>query len=144
MHRTIAIALLFMLAFAQALCAQVRVSLTVEGFHSARGKLLLAVFNREEQFPYEPFLDFSWQKDTLAGYSMTVEFSLPGYGVYAFSVLDDENGNGELDKNFIGLPQERFGFSNGAKAGLFGPPDYPECTVEIKQGDNKLNICLQR
>ena len=44
----------------------------------------------------------------------SVEFSfadLPS-GTYAVSVMHDENGNGSLDSNFLGMPVEGYGFSN--------------------------------
>ena len=33
-------------------------------------------------------------------------------GVYGLSVLDDENGSGKMEYNFLGIPKEGFGFSN--------------------------------
>ena len=33
-------------------------------------------------------------------------------GNYAVSVMHDENGNGKLDTNFMGIPIEGYGFSN--------------------------------
>ncbi len=37
-------------------------------------------------------------------------------GRYALRVFADENGNGKLDTNLMGMPIERYGFSNDAKA----------------------------
>ena len=37
-------------------------------------------------------------------------------GTYAVKLHIDENENGELDTNFLGIPKEQFGFSNNAKA----------------------------
>jgi uncharacterized protein (DUF2141 family) len=124
--------------------AQVSVKLTVTGFHNSEGRLLLAVFNDISQFPYEPFMEFGWEKDTVSGSSMVIDFDLPAEGSYAFSVLDDNNANGELDKNFIGLPQEHFGFSNDARPAFFSPPEFEECLVNILPGVNDLKILLQR
>jgi uncharacterized protein (DUF2141 family) len=44
-------------------------------------------------------------------------------GEYAISAFHDANGNGKLDKNFIGIPNEGVGFSNDAM-GTFGPPSF--------------------
>jgi uncharacterized protein (DUF2141 family) len=44
----------------------------------------------------------------------SIEFrfaDLPG-GTYAISVMHDENDNGALDSNFLGMPTEGYGFSN--------------------------------
>jgi uncharacterized protein (DUF2141 family) len=44
----------------------------------------------------------------------------PGdYGVVA---IHDENKNHKLDRNFIGLPKEGFGFANNPHVGLSAPP----------------------
>jgi uncharacterized protein (DUF2141 family) len=44
-------------------------------------------------------------------------------GTYALAVIYDENMNGKLDTNWLGIPIEGYGFSNDAK-GLFGMPSY--------------------
>ncbi|MBW2314392.1 MAG: DUF2141 domain-containing protein [Deltaproteobacteria bacterium] len=62
------------------------------------------------------------------------------HGEYAIKIFHDENANEKLDTNFIGVPKERFGFSNDAM-GRFGPPSYDQArfvfqdeqaTIEIK------------
>lgn len=123
--------------------AQVSVALDVSGFDNNKGDLLLAVFNDPSQFPYDPFMEFKWPKDTLNGERMILEISLPITGKYAFSVLDDENSSGDIDKNFIGFPTERFGFSNDARPGWFKPPSYESCIFEIKEEMNVVRIKLQ-
>jgi uncharacterized protein (DUF2141 family) len=42
-------------------------------------------------------------------------------GTYALAVIHDENMNGKLDTNWLGLPKEGYGFSNDAKASLSAP-----------------------
>lgn len=44
-------------------------------------------------------------------------------GAYAFAFLHDEDDDGALDRDWIGIPSEGFGFSNDA-APVFGPPSY--------------------
>ena len=39
-------------------------------------------------------------------------------GVYLISILLDENSNNILDKNFIGMPIEQYGFSSEEKSDL--------------------------
>jgi len=43
---------------------------------------------------------------------IAIKFDQVSPGVYAIAVFFDENGNGELDKNFLGIPKEVYGFSN--------------------------------
>jgi len=44
-------------------------------------------------------------------------------GNYAMAVVHDENMNGKLDANWVGIPTEGYGFSNNAKA-LLGAPSF--------------------
>lgn len=51
-------------------------------------------------------------------------------GDYAARAYQDLDGDGELDKNRIGLPNEPFGFSNDAKPRL-GPPGWGRARFEV-------------
>lgn len=53
----------------------------------------------------------------------TAKLSFPGLapGRYALRVFADENGNGKLDTNLMGMPTERYGFSNDAKGNRAAP-----------------------
>lgn len=42
-------------------------------------------------------------------------------GIYAVSAIDDENGNGRLDKTLFGRPTEGYGVSNNHTYALHGP-----------------------
>lgn len=44
-------------------------------------------------------------------------------GKYALAVIHDENMNGKLDVDWLGVPTEGYGFSNDAIA-LLGPPSF--------------------
>jgi uncharacterized protein (DUF2141 family) len=57
-------------------------------------------------------------------------------GNYSFRYFHDENNNKELDTNWLGIPNEGFGFSNNA-SGLFGPPDFEETIIKLKQNTTK-------
>ncbi len=58
--------------------------------------------------------------------------TVPGVpkGTWAVLVYQDENGNGELDRNFIGIPKENYGFSRNA-ASKFGPPGFDDAAIEV-------------
>ncbi len=52
------------------------------------------------------------------------------YGRYSIKAFHDENNNSKLDTNFLGMPTERYGFSNNAR-GRFGPPSFAEAAVTL-------------
>ena len=61
-------------------------------------------------------------------------------GEYAISVHHDDNDNGKMDTNFIGIPKEPTGLSNGAVP-KFGPPKYKDAAFRV--GDEDLEIPIE-
>jgi len=70
------------------------------------------------------------------------EFAPVTPGDYAISVFQDENSNGKLDRNFMGIPKEGVGASNDAK-GSFGPPKFVDARFSYRGGPQELTIHLQ-
>jgi uncharacterized protein (DUF2141 family) len=48
---------------------------------------------------------------------------------YALAVIHDENMNGKLDTNWLGIPKEGYGFSNDVK-GLLGAPSFSAASFQ--------------
>ncbi len=57
----------------------------------------------------------------------------PGPGTYAFAFLHDEDGDGRMRVDSIGLPQEGYGFGNDARPGL-GAPSFESCSLVLSAG----------
>lgn len=62
-------------------------------------------------------------------------------GKYALAVIHDENMNGKLDTNPIGIPKEGYGFSNNASS-LFGPPSFSAASFQYNGQNLELTIGL--
>jgi len=62
-------------------------------------------------------------------------------GTWAVLAYQDENENQELDRNFIGIPRENYGFSRDA-AGRFGPPGFDDAAIEVHEGTTVARIRL--
>ena len=62
-------------------------------------------------------------------------------GEYAISVHHDDNDNGKMDTNFIGIPKEPTGLSNGAVP-KFGPPKYRDAAFRVGNEDLEMAIKL--
>ena len=83
--------------------------------------------------------DYAFKEKVLKGKFSTI-INLPK-GTYFISILLDENFNNVLDKNFIGIPTEQYGFST-KKQIRFRKPKFDEGSIEFFK--NKiLNIELQ-
>lgn len=61
-------------------------------------------------------------------------------GRYALSAMHDENANGKLDTNVVGMPTERYGFSRDAR-GRMGPPAFDDAVFEL-DADKTIAIKL--
>ena len=62
-------------------------------------------------------------------------------GIYAIALFVDSNKNLKIDKNFLGIPKEQFGFSNNAMGKLSAPSfEQAKFTVE---GNTLQNIKLK-
>ena len=63
------------------------------------------------------------------------------YGSYAIKVFHDENSNGELNSNFLGIPTEDYGFSNDA-SGWFGPPRWEKAKFLLNVREMAIEISV--
>ncbi len=62
-------------------------------------------------------------------------------GKYAMAVIHDENMNGKLNTNWLGIPTEGYGFSNDAK-GLLGAPSFSAASFRYDGQNIDLTMSL--
>jgi len=62
-------------------------------------------------------------------------------GTYAIAVIHDENMNGKLDTNWLGIPKEGYGFSNDVK-GLLGAPLFSAASFNYDGETLDLTVSL--
>lgn len=128
------IALLAVTAGASAATVQVK----IDGVNSAKGVLQVAVCD-EATYPKDCRLTASAPAQVGA---VTVDVpNVPG-GMWAVLAYHDENGNKKLDTNFVGIPNEGYGFSNGAKA-RFGPPSFKDAAIKVGEGIVPATLTLK-
>ena len=63
------------------------------------------------------------------------------YGEYAVTLFVDLDGNTKLNKNFLGIPKEQYGFSNNVM-GRMSPPTFDQAKFAIA-GPTTQNIKLR-
>jgi len=116
----LALANLPAIGLAQSPCPGIHVK--VLNIRNSTGAVACALFESPEGFPAE-FLRFATNimmikvRDSQA----RCDFEDIPPGRYALAVIHDENLNGRLDTNRLGMPTEGYGFSNDAKAFLSAP-----------------------
>lgn len=118
------------------------IRVTVVGLHSNDGEVYCALYSSADGFP-DGFTKAA-KKTTakITNEQAVCEFSAVAPGVYAISAYQDENSNGKLDRNFMGMPKEGVGASNDAKAS-FGPPKFDDARFSYKGGLQQLTIHLR-
>ena len=108
------------IALAQASCPGIHVQIL--DIRNSSGAVACALFESPEGFPTE-YLHSATNimiikvRDKQA----RCDFEDIPPGTYALAVVHDENMNGKLDANWLGIPTEGYGFSNDAKAFLGAP-----------------------
>lgn len=105
----------FSTGFAQTL------EVTISNIRTNKGQLCVALFDSEEGFKKEqPCWKRHYSKSQVEHGKVMLTICMSP-GTYGLSVLDDENGDGKMKYNMIGLPQEGFGFSNYQHKGIRRP-----------------------
>jgi uncharacterized protein (DUF2141 family) len=108
--------------FAQAPCPGIHVR--VLDIRNSTGTVACALFESAEGFPVE-FMRSATNIIVIKVRHTQAhcDFEDIPLGTYALGVIHDENMNGKLDVNALGMPKEGYGFSNDAKA-RFGAPSF--------------------
>jgi uncharacterized protein (DUF2141 family) len=110
--------------------SQSTIEVTVTNIKELKGTIRVALFTQSEDFPNNK--PVKGQIVKITGKTMKVGFENVAAGIYAISVIHDENENEKLDTGFMGIPKEGFGFSNDAM-GTFGPPKFKEASFSIPE-----------
>ncbi|MFH1112689.1 MAG: DUF2141 domain-containing protein [Pseudomonadota bacterium] len=107
-------------------------SITVDlsGFRNDNGRASVVLYNGPEAFPKQADKAQQIVRSSIKDKKAQTVFTNIPFGTYAFVVLHDENGNGKMDYNALGMPQEGYAFSNNAQ-GVLGPPDYKDAAFKI-------------
>jgi uncharacterized protein (DUF2141 family) len=104
-------------------------TIEVSGIAPDHGKIYVAVYDHADAFPTSGRQLTGQILDPTARH-LTVRFRDLPPGQYAAVAFQDSNGNGKLDKNFLGIPKEPYGFSNGAR-GSAGPPRFADAAITL-------------
>ncbi len=116
-----------------------KVEINVTNVSGKAGKVFYAILDDPKQFPDGKTIASGSVAVNGAQDSVKIVLDLPA-GSYATSTFLDVNGNNKLDKR-LGIPTERFGFSNNPKL-QFGPPSFSECEFRVGEG-TKSSISIK-
>ncbi|NTW84117.1 MAG: DUF2141 domain-containing protein [Chlorobiaceae bacterium] len=119
-----------------------RIVVTITDITHTGGFLGISLHNSKKGFPGKHELAVTSQQKDYSGSTEKFVFENVPYGTYAISVAHDENGNGKLDTNFIGIPKEGVGVSNNPKIGM-GGPKYDPCSFMLNSEQIDLTITMK-
>ncbi len=104
--------------------------------------LWIGLYNSEESFLIK-------EKAILIGENVTqtgkMEIQIPdiSHGAYAIAIFHDVNNNGEMDRNFLGIPSEPFSFIRKPKS-KWRLPRFEEVVLEIYQPRQVFQVPLKK
>lgn len=130
MKNSILISIIFLSGILN-LNAQNTIEVEVVNFDSNNGTAFIGLYNTEGSFLEN---EYKGGKVAINDRKAVLTFKDIPDGIYAISVFHDEDGNGELTTNFLGIPKESYGASNNAK-GTFGPPKWENAKFEVGNGE---------
>ena len=103
------------------------------------GVLSLAVYDNAEAYNYSVKGEKRSEEGVFSGIETFIELKeshefvidLPE-GIYAIALFVDANKNLKIDKNFLGIPKEQFGFSNNAM-GKLSAPSFEQAKFKVEK-----------
>jgi uncharacterized protein (DUF2141 family) len=113
----------------------------ISGFPTSDGFAMVKLNNSEESYKAGEDAALALTKIRVVDQQAQVVFTNLPYGWYGISIYQDENNNGTMDKNAMGIPKEAYGFSNNAR-GFFGKPDYEDVKFELNSPEKQIAIKL--
>jgi uncharacterized protein (DUF2141 family) len=143
--QSVLLATLLSFTFSQNVQAESTAKLTVivNGIQNKTGEICLRVYNSEKGFPMNNSSEIKSGCVTITGNSVKKVFSGLKPGTYAVAVVDDQNGDHKLNRDFFGIPQEGFGISNNPVVSIStGTPNFQKSSFALNR-DKTINISLK-
>jgi uncharacterized protein (DUF2141 family) len=111
----------------------------VTSLRSDRGQVVACLYRSEDGFPKDERR--AWRRESAPIVRGAAELRFAGVppGAYAVLAFHDENGNGALERGFLGIPKEGVALSNNAR-GHLGPPKYKDARFEMKAAEQTMVI----
>ena len=117
------------------------INIEIQNLKNTIGKVSIGLYNKSENFPIVS-KEYKGIHLDIDSHTHSYTFKKIPPGIYALSIFHDENSNSKLDKNFLGIPKEGYGFSNNAKA-MLSTPSFDEAKFKISTKTINLKIKME-
>jgi uncharacterized protein (DUF2141 family) len=111
----------------------------VTNLRSDGGQVVACLYRNEDGFPKDERKAWRRRSAPIARGVAELRFVGVPPGTYAVLAFHDENGDGALERSFLGIPREGVALSNNAR-GHLGPPKFKDARFEMKATDQTLVI----
>ena len=128
------------LGFAEQPPTNCKLVVKVNGFRNQKGDAGGIIFKSPNGWPEDSDKSYMHAASPIQGDHATLTFDLPA-GRYGVAVIHDENSNHKLDRNFLHIPKEGFGFANNPKVVMSAPP-FDAATVNVTCPETDIEIRL--
>ena len=109
-------------------------TVAIKGIQNQKGQVCLRIYDSERGFPLGNNSELKSQCTKITGNSLKQEFPGLKKGTYAVAVIDDQNDNNKLDRDFLGIPEEGFGISNNPIVSIkTGTPKFEKASFALSQ-----------
>lgn len=105
-----------------------------------KGDVYCNLFDQHQGFPGDADRAIKTLKVAVTSSILSCDFGPIPPGVYAVAAMHDENTNGKLDTNILGIPTEGWAVSNDVGPRLFGPPSFEAASIELNSSKQTLKI----
>lgn len=125
---------------AASLATAATLEVEITDIRSSEGQLMVAVHASAEGWDGKA-APVAAQLHAPSGERALLSFEGLAPGNYAVQVMHDQNGNGKLDANFMGMPIEGYGFSNNPE--VMRKATFDEARVEVGEGGTRIQLRLR-
>ncbi|NLZ94597.1 MAG: DUF2141 domain-containing protein [Bacteroidales bacterium] len=102
-----------------------QLTIKVENIEVVEGYIRIGIFNASDTF-LKKGSTYKKYKIAVKDSTETIIIDDLPKGEYAFILYHDKNSDGKMNRKFIGIPKEPFGFSNNVRPKL-AKPTFEEC-----------------
>jgi len=115
----------------------------ITGARNAKGKIIVYLFRDPQGFPTDASKILRQQGVTIDPRTMTARVAFKDLppGTFAVTVLHDENDNGKMDTNFLGIPTEGTGASNDPNK--MRAPAFDEAKFLLNAAEQTVDVKLR-
>jgi len=116
----------------------------IEGIKTSKGQVKVGLEKTAAEFDQGPLHEARYRGETVVSKEGRIEVhfrDLP-FGTYAIKSFHDEDDNGQLNTNFMGIPSEDYGFSNNVR-GKMGPAKFEAARFDLDSSEKTITIRLK-